>query len=252
MINKKIKNNLFILIITIVVNILMSINVFAKEKELETGVYKIPYIIPNSLESKRDFFEASIIKAQKNLKIFAKQHNWENLVKESFADLVEVYDKKIQFDQRIIYLSDADLDTQLPITYSAALEKRVLISVSPDLYKENYPDGIEKDSFEKLLIHEMAHRLHIRILKGNEEKMGPIWFFEGFAIYVANQFENKDLTITKEEVWSILENKERGSYKKYAAVMKYFLKKLSLEKMVKMAGEKNFIDLLKVLDNKPL
>lgn len=250
MMNKKLKNNLLILIITTITNILMLSNVSAKEKEFENGIYKIPYIIPKSLESKRSFFENSILKAQKSLKNFAKKHNWESFLQESFADVVEVYDKKIQFDQRILYLSDADLETQLPSTYSAALEKRVLLSVSPELYKENYPEGIEKDSFEKLLTHEMAHRLHIRILKGDEEKMGPIWFFEGFAIYAANQFENQDLRLTKEEVWKILENKERGSYKKYAAVMKYFLKKVSLEKMVKMAGEENFLNLLKDIDSK--
>jgi hypothetical protein len=31
--------------------------------------------------------------------------------------------------------------------------------------------------FEKLLTHEMAHRLHIRILDGSEEAMGPVWFY---------------------------------------------------------------------------
>lgn len=227
----------------------MTDKAFSHENLSEKGIYKIPYIIPSSLEPQREFFENVLINAQKRLRSFAEKNDWGELTNESFANIAEVYDKKIQFDQRIIYLFDAPLDMKLPETYSAVLEKKVLVSVSPDLYKKNYPDGIEKDSFEKLLTHEMAHRLHIRILSGDEEKMGPVWFYEGFAIYAANQFEEKDLKINREEVWKILKTEERGDYKKYAAVMKYFLKKVNLKEMVKMAGNEKFIEWLEKVDN---
>jgi hypothetical protein len=62
------------------------------------------------------------------------------------------------------------------------------MAVSPELYAENYPEGIEEDSYEKLLAHKIAHGLHIRILNGDEGRMGPTWFFEGFAIYAVEQF----------------------------------------------------------------
>lgn len=238
------------LIILIMTNFTMINNVYSQENMIETGVYKIPYIIPKSLEQKSKFFEEGVINAQKRLKKFAIKYGWGELVKESFLDIAEVYDNKIQFDQRIIYLSDAPLEIKLPLTYSAVLEKRVLISISPDLYNKNYPDGIENDNFEKLLTHELSHRLHVRVLNGDEEKMGPIWFFEGFAIYAANQFEGKDLEISREEVWKILKTGGRGNYKKYAAIMRYFLKKVDLLEMVKMAGDKNFIKWLEEVDNK--
>ncbi len=70
-------------------------------------------------------------------------------------------------------------------------------------YAEIYPEGIEDKSFEKLLTHEMAHRLHIRILDGNEEAMGPIWFFEGFAIYIADQLIKPEINLSKKEMYEI-------------------------------------------------
>lgn len=119
------------------------------------------------------------------------------------------------------------------------------MSVSPELYKQIYPEGIEEKSFEKLITHEMAHALHVRILNGNEDAMGPVWFFEGFAIYAAGQFENSQLKLTRDEIWKIVENPKRGSYKKYSVVFRYFLKKASIQELIKTAGTKDLLDWLR-------
>jgi hypothetical protein len=67
------------------------------------------------------------------------------------------------------------------------------------------------------MIHEMAHRLHARIV-GDEQKMGPIWFWEGFAVYAADQYLSNTPDLTETELWSIIDAKERGSYRNYRAV----------------------------------
>ncbi len=77
--------------------------------------------------------------------------------------------------------------------------------------------------------------------------MGPIWFFEGFAIYAANQFRNSKIKLSENEIWEIIENAERGSYEKYAFVLRHFKNKTSLNELVKRAGEDNFIVWLKSL-----
>ncbi len=115
-----------------------------------------------------------------------------------------------------------------------------MITISPELYAENYPDGIEENSFEKLLTHEMVHRFHIRLLNGDEDAMGPIWFFEGFAIYAAGQFSNSKLKLTENEIWEIVNSTVRGSYKKYGFIFRYFLEKIPLNEMIEQAREKNF------------
>jgi len=122
------------------------------------------------------------------------------------------------------------------------------MSVSPTLYSRIYPEGIENKSFEKLITHEMAHRLHVRILNGNESAMGPLWFFEGFAIYAADQFGN--YTLEPAEIWQIVRNTKRGSYKKYGAVFRYFLKRISIHELIEHAGQEDFLKWLRQMEHK--
>ena len=221
-----------------------------KPQKIEEGVYKIPLVLPMSLESQRYELEQTLLAAQRRLRSFAIQYGWSDLIKENFADHAEIYDDKNKFDQRFLKLHGEDLSTKLPKAVSAALEKKVFISVSPKLYNQNYPEGIEERSFEKLITHEMAHRLHIRILNGNESAMGPIWFFEGFAIYAAGQFENYNPQMESTEIWEIIRSAKRGSYKKYGVVFRYFLKKASIQELIEHAGHKDFLKWLEKIDGK--
>jgi hypothetical protein len=207
---------------------------------IEDSVYKIPLILSKSLNQHRETFEQIIFDAQKRLRTFAIQNGWSNLVKESFADRVEIYDDKIKFDQRLLRLMNEDLSTILPKTFSAALENRILVIVSPELYNQNYPEGIEKNNFQKLITHEMAHRLHIRILNNNENTMGPTWFFEGFALYAARQLENYNLKLDHSELLEIIRSTKRESYKKYVAVFRYFLGKTTLTELLKHSANEKF------------
>lgn len=74
--------------------------------------------------------------------------------------------------------------------------------------------------------------------------MGPIWFFEGFALFAADQFENSTLVLTKDEIIEIIGNEERGSYEKYAFIFRYILNKLPLQELVTKAGDQNFTDFI--------
>jgi len=215
-----------------------------KTHMIEKGVYIAPVIISKSLESRREEFEETLIASQIRIREFAKTYGWENLTEESFFDRVEIYDSKEVFDRRVKEITETDPSVQLPRTYSAVLEKRILVAVSPEIFRENYPQGIEDKFYEKIMAHEIAHRLHIRILNGNEEAMGPVWFFEGFAIYAANQFEHSSLVLSDEEIGEIIRSEERGSYEKYAFVFRYFVKKRPVKEMVEEAGKKDFIQFL--------
>ncbi|MFX0092898.1 MAG: hypothetical protein ACFFBD_14160 [Candidatus Hodarchaeota archaeon] len=209
-------------------------------QQLEEGVYKIPLILPKSLQSRSEEFQNVLIEAQKRVKKFANQFYWKEEIKRSFADKCHIFDSKADFDQTLIRIFGLDCSTKLPKTFCAALESRVLLAVSPELYAEAYPEGIEEGSYEKLLAHEMVHRLHIRILKGNEDAMGSIWFYEGFAIYGSGQFEDSSTKLPSSEIWDIVQQEKRLSYKKYGTVFRYFLNKASLHELVEQAGKKTF------------
>ncbi|MGD9707196.1 MAG: hypothetical protein AB7V07_05940 [Candidatus Delongbacteria bacterium] len=202
-------------------------------------------ILPPSLEPCRTEFEGNIAKALENVRAFAAKYGWSSHVQESFFDKVMIFDIKKNFDRTLLGLCEMDPGMVLPDSYCGALEERNLIVVSPEYYANVYPQGIEPDSYVKLLTHEICHRLHVRILNGDEEAMGPVWFFEGFAIFAADQFTQSKLKLTEDEIWSIVENSERGSYEKYSHVFKYFVNRIPLKELVINAKRKDINNWLK-------
>ena len=212
--------------------------------QIEHGVYNIPIQLADSLETQRPLLQSTFIAAQRRLRDFAQNHNWQMHMKEPFAKLFCVYADKPSFDYNLLKTCGLDTGIELPSTYCAALEQDVLMSVSPDLYRTLYPEGDEVNAFEKLLTHEMAHRLHIRILGGDENAMGAVWFYEGFALYAAGQFENNAPILSTSEIWDIVNDPERGSYKRYASVFQYFAGKASIQQLIEMAVKVEFFDWL--------
>jgi len=205
---------------------------------IERGVYDIPLMLSKSLEPHRDELQRDLINAQRRLRDFALRHQWGRHIEKSFAQRAEIYDDQLKFIEALLKTAGADPSTALPDTVSAALENDIFMSISPDVYSSIYPQGIEKHSFEKLITHEMAHRLHIRILNNDEEAMGPLWFFEGFAIYAAGQFA--DVRMNTVNIHAVLHDKNRGSYLTYGATIRYLLNYVSLREMVENAGSEGF------------
>ncbi len=164
------------------------------------------------------------------------------MTQESFFDSVFIFNDKKQFIIALLKAAGADTTIELPGTYCAALEKRNLFSVTPEYYLKVFPEGIENKSFEKLLTHELAHQLHIRILKGDEDSMGPIWFYEGFAMYAADQFAASAMKLNKQEMIQIMNTPERGSYMKYNYIFRYFAQRVNLKELIFKAKDKNFND----------
>lgn len=212
---------------------------------IENGIYDIPIRLDAPLENQRDSFRSILFSAQRRLRDFALKNDWIEYIKEPFAKLAHFHADKSSFDHDLLEICDLDTTIELPQTYCAALEQGVLMSVSPELYRTLYPEGDEADAFEKLLTHEMAHRLHIRILGGDEEAMGPIWFYEGFALYAASQLEKAAPELTTAEIWAIVIDEERQDYRKYVTVFRYFLGKAALHQLIQMAGKAEFVDWLK-------
>ena len=216
-------------------------------RRFEEGIHIVPLALPSSLEPRREQFEQTLLGAQRRIVRFAERHGWKDLAMERFFDRAEIFNVKANFDKALVGVAGLPASTVFPETYSAALECRVLMAVSPELYAKSYSEGIEEDSYEKLLAHEIAHRLHIRILRDDEEAMGPTWFFEGFAIYAAEQFKESTSRLTATEIHGILSSLERGSYRKYGDVFRFFVKKVTIKEMIERAAKEGFLEWLQQL-----
>lgn len=205
---------------------------------IEDGVYHIPLTLAPKLENQRETLQKALINAQRRICAFAAKHGWGEKVCESFADQAEIFATQTDFICTLRRLFKLGPEVELPETVVAALEFRTLMAVAPAEYRKIYPVGDEPAAFEKLLAHEIAHRLHVRILGGNEEAMGPVWFFEGFAIYAADQFP--DAVLTREELEQTLRETSRGSYVKYSAAIRFLLRRFTLQELVARAHEPEF------------
>ncbi|OFX49478.1 MAG: hypothetical protein A2046_06835 [Bacteroidetes bacterium GWA2_30_7] len=75
--------------------------------------------------------------------------------------------------------------------------------------------------------------------------MGPIWFYEGFAIFAADQLKKSEFKLNSKEIWETIENTERGSYIKYGFVFRYFVDKIGLKKLISKSSDKDFHKWLK-------
>jgi len=208
-------------------------------QQIDHGVFEIPLKLPSELETQRAFYESQIESAQRRIVAFAREHDWKDHLAEPFAMEAEIFAHQSQFFEALKKLPGFPAEAQLPTTAVAALEDHKLMAVSGEEYKRICPLNDAPGAFEKLLAHEIAHRLHVRILSGNEEAMGPIWFFEGFATFAAGQCGN--LELTGEEILQVIRESERGSYIKYNAALRFFLKRFSLKEMVYSAGQSDFI-----------
>lgn len=196
--------------------------------------------LPESLEFKRAEFLAMVGEAEERIRMFAEEHNWHAHVAEPLVKTVKILSSKDSFDEAVLEAFNLDKNYIIPRTAVAVVAGDELLMVPPNIYLELYPQGYEKDFFIKLKVHELAHVLHIRILGGNEDKMGPKWFYEGFAVYAAEQFTEYKIQLSMDEICTIISSDKDVSYQAYKEVIVRVLEKADLATLVEQAGETDF------------
>ncbi|MFO7814520.1 MAG: hypothetical protein R6V14_02060 [Halanaerobiales bacterium] len=213
-------------------------------EELFFGVYKIPLTINGIINITKEQLEKKIKRAQLRLKEFSVKYGWEDYIKEPFLKNVFIYDKQSKLINKLVEISNLNKE-DFPEKISAVINNKNLYILSPENYLRVYPEGEEVKSYEKLITHELAHELHMRILGGKEELMGPIWFYEGFAVFAADQFKNYKLETS--EIWEVINSEKRITYKYYGAIIRFLLNKVTLNQLVKKAKKEDFVDWVKNL-----
>lgn len=172
------------------------------------------------------------------LLLFSKTHLLKIERSADFVAEVILYGTKESFDKMVSNSSDWPKGTKVPSTYVGLGQKRKFHVISWDAYKTIHPNDSALE-YQKLITHELTHLLHIAYLKGREDDMGPMWFFEGFACFVADQYPNSPMP-SKENLNEILSDKKRASYMDYVAVFRSLAKKKSVTKLLQEASSKDF------------
>lgn len=182
------------------------------------------------------WYRARVRGAEAIMRAFAAEHGWTDRVELFWRGGVEIHDDQQALWQRVLELHGVKEDRPLPTQgLTAALEKEVLLAVTPEAYARIVPDYAQEDrAYERLLAHEMVHRLHVSILGGDEEAMGPTWFYEGFAVVGSGALEGIE-TATAQNLSAFKAAKGPGAYARFAAALRYYLDCLPLPELVAQA-----------------
>ncbi len=208
-------------------------------------VFGTPVELPQKLEPQRDDYEASLSVAFASVNRFAARYDWSYRAEELILDF-EVFETQGALWRRILELEDLPPGTALPVTgLAATVEGGHLLAVTPEEYRRLHPEYAQGDTaWEELLAHELVHALHVAILDGNDAAMGPVWFYEGFAVIGARQplgleqrFESNRAALA---ALKHLESRPKGSYATYAAVLRHFMAKAPLPELVRRARDPDF------------
>lgn len=154
-----------------------------------------------------------------------------------FIKSAVMYGTKRAFDE-MMYASGWPKNQSIPKNYVGVGQNKVFHVVSWEVYKEIYPKD-SKDDYQKLITHEISHLFHITYLKGQEDHMGPRWFYEGFACLVANQYEDSIMP-SKETIQKILKDDKFGDYKAYVSLLREVVKSKSLPTLLEDARKNEF------------
>jgi hypothetical protein len=159
----------------------------------------------------------------------------------AFVKEVVLYGSKTSFDSMITSSPGWPKGNPVPANYVGMGEKGIFHVVSWPVYKQIHPTDSVED-YQKLLTHELGHLLHIAALNGNEDDMGPLWFFEGLACLMADQYLDSKLP-DHLKIESIIKSTERNNYQDYVSIVRVVNRKKSVRELIQLAKNKSFADL---------
>jgi hypothetical protein len=188
-----------------------------------------------------EHFNRHMTFAVNQLNEFLMREGWPRFSHHLVKEVIH-FDTKQNFDHDL--LQGAGL-TEIPKTFVALGEKSVLKIVSFEAYKEVFPLQDIYD-YQKILIHELAHIFHANLV--GDEHMGPIWFFEGFAIIAANQYENSPQLNSKQKQ-NIITESVRGSYADYGALLRLLLDKYNIKELVERVARNDLGFMDRILED---
>lgn len=198
----------------------------------------------NVADERRRELAAGVVEAFAILQRFANEHEWHEHMIEPFFTNIAIFAQQEDLKKKVLGGREGAARHETGIEgLSAALVEKCLMAVTPEEYERIRPEyaGIDR-AWPRLLAHEMAHQLHIRLV-GSEEKMGPKWFYEGFALYAAGQ-RFGHLVTGRAGAMEAIRTESRGSYAKYASAFEFFLLHVDLDQMLWRASSSDFEDWL--------
>ena len=210
-------------------------------------------VLPPGHEGRRREMAEAVVAALGIVRDFAARHGWSGHVRAPFFHRVEIHADRETLWRRILDLNGVE-DAPMPTdALTGALEEGVLLAILPEEAERARPEYFASpQDWVQALAHEIVHRLHVRILGGDEDAMGPQWFYEGFAVIGSGQPLGSDLRVdTVDQALALTRAEQRGAYACYAAALRFFAARIPLPELVARAGQPDFEAWLAAAANAP-
>ena len=201
--------------------------------------------LPASLEPQRPRYLAALREAIATLERFAREHGWGALVASALPSVVEVHPDQAALWQRLREAFALPPDAPLPTpSLAGAVVGDALVVVTPEAYALVAPRyAAAPGAYVRLLAHELGHRLHVAVVAGDEEAMGPRWFYEGFAVLASDDLHGL-VEVTPADVWAHLDADGDDAYARYGAALRLFTRYVPLREIVAAASRTDVRDWL--------
>lgn len=197
-----------------------------------------PITVRYSGQTKDRHFQEVVLYAIDRILKFSKTNK---LGIENSSDFVTdaiVYDSKDGFDHMVETSPGWPKGRKASQAYLGVSKNKTFYVVDWPVFKTVHP-GEKISEYENLLTHELMHLFHVAYLKGDESKMGPLWFYEGLACLVAGQYIDSPLP-KRARLHQILFTKQRNSYRDYAAILVAMTKVKPIVELLKHAPDADF------------
>ncbi len=182
-----------------------------------------------------------IVRARQALRSVALTNHLDSGLEALRIGHIEIFSSKTTFDRRLIAIDGLPPDTKFPPSYVAVVDGNVLYACSEQAAIASNPLVKSRTDYVALLTHEMAHALHIALLDGDEARMGPRWFYEGFAIIAAGQFADQP-PISKQEYLDVVFSRTKPDYRLYGMALRKLVQIHPLAELISRASKPGFCD----------
>ncbi|MBL8951731.1 MAG: hypothetical protein JNK82_13195 [Myxococcaceae bacterium] len=202
--------------------------------------------VPASVAAERFEYADRVRQAYDLLDAFAAAQGWRKEAAIPTFESIELFDEQAAMWRRMLELNALPLSTPLPTPgLAAGIERGVLLALTQAEYERVAPTyAVLPGAWSRLVAHELTHRLHVNVLDGREDAMGPQWFFEALATLGSGQDFDVALGLEYRSATEALESahdtKSPHAYARWAAALRFFATKTTLDELVARAASPDF------------
>lgn len=181
---------------------------------------------------------ASMDDAELLIASFAFRHDFGRAYERGLAREVQVFATKAAFDRFLQVTGEWPAQTPVPENVVAVFNNGRLLAAAEEDARRTNPAIDSHDAYVRILAHELVHGLHVAVLRGDKSAMGPRWFFEGFAVAAAGQFDEQQISAA--DYRAVIAGLPKADYRLFGAAVRKLAQTHTYAELIERARKPDF------------